>query len=396
MEPTEHYSNSEENKAEINSITSKESLKLEISSNNQKDEIPQNKLADDEQIKFFNKDSAKKIKKRLTPNIIPYIKQNSSSKHVIRHKNTIFEKAISQAKKEKKQQSNFKEILYNYVNSAKQIPIKNDECIIEGEPVKLKSEKDGIDIFTLKKNCDEEIEESNSYSYSSSESSSNSESIYKKSQSIEHSTHLSQIISESNESKKISKNDDKNDIVDCNNNNYYYEYKNNNLNILKNSFNKDVNYINDNFIHKIPSINSDISFTGTTKTNTRCSSVQSVQTNNNKNKSSKSNLMNQISDDIITSNSKNTDNAINALNLIAKLKNLNISLSNEKNYEKYLNDLNVKTNSIKKYIQNKINMKFDKRTSAFIYVNIFGQEKDLHSKTHISTFFAKLKHKKSM
>ena len=406
MESNGPYSNSNENNSEMNSISSKESLKLGIDSKNRKNEIAQNKLGDNEQIKFFNQDSFKKNKNRMTPNIIPYVKK-ASSKHMIRHKNTIFEKAISQTNKIKKKQTNFKEILYNYVSSTKQIPVRNFEYKIEGEPVKIKSEKECGDIFTLKKKSEDEIEESSSSSSSSSDSSSDSESKYnKKSHSLGHSIQSSHIVSESSESKKISGN---NKHVTINiDKNYYYEFKKNNFNILKNfgSKDKDAFYINDNANPKRPSVFSNISNTGTTKANTRCSfasSVQSVQTNNNNqkflvNKSSKSNLVSQITNTPVTKFNKETNNTINALNLISKLKNLNLSLAHEKDYGKYFNDLSIKTKSVKKSFQNRTNMKFDRRTSAIFNVKYSGisQKKDLHSKTHVSSFFAKLKHKNSM
>ena len=400
MESNEFYSNSDKNSAEINSI--KESIKLGINSNNQKNDIVNNKLGDDEQIKFFNKEPIKKNKKLLTtPNIIPYVKNSISSKHIIRHKNTIFEKVASQTNKTKKQQSNFKEILYNYVKSTKQIPIRNFEYVIEGEPVKLKYEKEDDDVFTLKNYSEEEIEKSSS----SSDSSSDSESENNKSNSLDMKSN--QTISELNENKKISENNKKHVTINCDNN-YYYEFNKNNFDILKNfcKNDKDAYYINDNAKSKRPSAFSNFSYTGTTKANTRysyTSSAQSIQTNNNNNniqkfivnKTSKSNLTSNIT---VTKNNKNINNTINALNLIKKLKNLNISLANEKNNGKYLNNLNVKANSIKKYVQSKINMKLDRKTNAFVYANIsaMSQKKDLHSKTHISSFFAKLKHKKSM
>ena len=199
MESNEFYSNSDKNSAEINSI--KESIKLGINSNNQKNDIINNKLGDDEQIKYFNKEPIKKNKKLLTtPNIIPYVKNSISSKHIIRHKNTIFEKVAFQTNKTKKQQSNFKEILYNYVKSTKQIPIRNFEYVIEGEPVKLKYEKEDDDVFTLKNYSEEEVEKSSS----SSDSSSDSESENNKSNSLDMKSN--QTISELNENKKISEN----------------------------------------------------------------------------------------------------------------------------------------------------------------------------------------------
>ena len=116
-----------------------------------------------------------------------------------------------------------------------------------------------------------------------------------------------------------------------------------------------------------------------------------------------------------------------SLSLINKLKNLNISLENERSYSNILNNLTKANKKIKEKKINNINYNFSKtpnksrnhsrniqkkqkyNTSAktndkntestkstssnFYYPNVYyiNNENNLHKKTHISTIFSKLK-----
>ena len=121
-----------------------------------------------------------------------------------------------------------------------------------------------------------------------------------------------------------------------------------------------------------------------------------------------------------------------SLSLINKLKNLNVSLENERSYSNILNNLNKAKKKIKENNKNNMNFNFSKtpnksrnlsrnirnkqkfnakvRTfdintestkstaSNFYYPNVYyiNNDNNLHRKTHVSTFFEKLKsiHKK--
>ena len=154
----------------------------------------------------------------------------------------------------------------------------------------------------------------------------------------------------------------------------------------------------------------------------RCNSTKNIQTPNNFNIPTILNHLKNINNEKTEENHNPTQE--DSLGLINKLKNLKVSLENEKSFSNLLKNIklvqknkanknknlaqtqkneNIRSRN-KKRVNNKgslhshdINTVSTKSTGSNIYypnVYYINQDNDLHKKTHFSTFFSKLKHEK--
>ena len=387
------------------SNSSRESLELTIQSYKNNNQISQKVTEKGENIKFFFNDISTNKNNRFAT-----ASNRKSSK-------------ININQQKEKEEFDFREILLNYVNQTGRTEnkshAKEKNSVIFSKP---------NEILTL--NGESDTNNNNEFSGQISESSSEYKLNNSKRKSLSYSSTDKKTEKMENINNKIKGNKNKNKKKVNNSNIFIQSHKDNkrkanlkssiiiNYNKNDNIKNKKVTILNnDNINNKIKGSNTFTTGANTFNTqNTQHSSFKSLQINLKKFNYDYLNLADiSLKKKIMIHNKKNSGNKINNKNIITngnmfdKLRNINISLEIEKSYSNYFKQIiklqkqknNYKESSFKKATnscketktKNSSDKQYNKRYFYYPDEYYLDKNSDLHSKSHVSKLFEKLRKK---
>ena len=387
------------------SNSSRDSLELTIQSYKNNNQISQKVTEKGENIKFFFNDISTNKNNRFAT------ASNRKSPKI----------NINQQKE--KEEFDFREILLNYVNQTGRTEnkshAKEKNSVIFSKP---------NEILTL--NGESDTNNNNEFSGQISESSSEYKLNNSKRKSLSYSSTDKKTEKIENINNKIKGNKNKNKKKVNNSNIFIQSHKDNkrkanlkssiiiNYNKNENIKNKKVTILNnDNINNKIKGSNTFTTGANTFNTqNTQHSSFKSLQINLKKFNYDYLNLADiSLKKKIMIHNKKNSGNKINNKNIITsgnmfdKLRNINISLEIEKSYSNYFKQIiklqqqknNYKESSFKKATnscketktKNSSDKQYNKRYFYYPDEYYLDKNSDLHSKSHVSKLFEKLRKK---
>ena len=387
------------------SNSSRDSLELTIQSYKNNNQISQKVTEKGENIKFFFNDISTNKNNRFAT------ASNRKSPKI----------NINQQKE--KEEYDFREILLNYVNQTGRTEnkshAKEKNSVIFSKP---------NEILTL--NGESDTNNNNEFSGQISESSSEYKLNNSKRKSLSYSSTDKKTEKMENINNKIKGNKNKNKKKVNNSNIFIQSHKDNkrkanlkrsiiiNYNKNENVKNKKVTILNnDNINNKIKGSNTFTTGANTFNTqNTQHSSFKSLQINLKKFNYDYLNLADiSLKKKIMIHNKKNSGNKINNKNIITngnmfdKLRNINISLEIEKSYSNYFKQIiklqkqknNYKESSFKKATnscketktKNSSDKQYNKRYFYYPDEYYLDKNSDLHSKSHVSKLFEKLRKK---
>ena len=387
------------------SNSSRDSLELTIQSYKNNNQISQKVTEKGENIKFFFNDISTNKNNRFAT-----ASNRKSSK-------------ININQQKEKEEFDFREILLNYVNQTGRTEnkshAKEKNSVIFSKP---------NEILTL--NGESDTNNNNEFSGQISESSSEYKLNNSKRKSLSYSSTDKKTEKMENINNKIKGNKNKNKKKVNNSNIFIQSHKDNkrkanlkssiiiNYNKNENIKNKKVTILNnDNINNKIKGSNTFTTGANTFNTqNTQHSSFKSLQINLKKFNYDYLNLADiSLKKKIMIHNKKNSGNKINNKNIITsgnmfdKLRNINISLEIEKSYSNYFKQIiklqqqknNYKESSFKKATnscketktKNSSDKQYNKRYFYYPDEYYLDKNSDLHSKSHVSKLFEKLRKK---
>ena len=387
------------------SNSSRDSLELTIQSYKNNNQISQKVTEKGENIKFFFNDISTNKNNRFAT-----ASNRKSSK-------------ININQQKEKEEFDFREILLNYVNQTGRTEnkshAKEKNSVIFSKP---------NEILTL--NGESDTNNNNEFSGQISESSSEYKLNNSKRKSLSYSSTDKKTEKMENINNKIKGNKNKNKKKVNNSNIFLQSHKDNKRKAnLKSSIiisynkndnikNKKVTILNnDNINNKIKGSNTFTTGANTFNTqNTQHSSFKSLQINLKKFNYDYLNLADiSLKKKIMIHNKKNSGNKINNKNIITngnmfdKLRNINISLEIEKSYSNYFKQIiklqkqknNYKESSFKKATnscketktKNSSDKQYNKRYFYYPDEYYLDKNSDLHSKSHVSKLFEKLRKK---